>query len=106
MTPRILCVHEDGPILQDLGRRLQISGCEVLLANAGIDALHLLDNVPVQGIVMSCQIDLPDGRSLRNVIRRFYPEMPVLLLSVEEIVDMPLHIFREYLQNPAAPVEV
>ena len=107
MAQRILCVHGSGAVLRDLRGKLEQAGYEVLVAKTGEEALNILDHVPVDGAVLSFHMEAPQGRSLRNMVRRCYPEMPVLLFSdVDEVRNMPLHVFSEYLQHPASPAEV
>jgi hypothetical protein len=44
---------------------------------------------------------------MRNLLRHLYPDMPILLFSdVDEIRDIPLHVFRAYLEHPGPPDEI
>ena len=98
---RILCVHEDASVLEDLGRSLQAVGCEAIPATDGRGALQIMNHEHVDGIVLNYEIEAPDGRSLRNHIQHLYPNLPMLLFSdVDEIRDMPLHVFGAYLEHP------
>lgn len=107
MILRILCVHDSRFVLGQLSTALEDAGYEVLLAKNGEEALHLLSNVPVDGVVLSYHMYAPDGCSLRNVLRRMYPGTPTLLFSdVDEIRNLPLHVFSEYLKHPGTPDEV
>ena len=101
---RILCVHESGAVLHELEQTLTITGCEVVLAEDGSHAVQILQNEHVDGIVLSFDMEAPDGRALRNQIRHVCPDMPLLLFSnIEEIRDVPLHVFSAYLQHQGLP---
>jgi DNA-binding response OmpR family regulator len=98
---RILCVHEDKSVLETLGRALQTAGYEVLPVADGQSALLKLASERVDGIVLDYEMKAPDGRSLRNQIQHLHPNVPMLLFSdVDEIRDMPLHVFGAYLEHP------
>jgi|SRR3954470_15437258 DNA-binding NtrC family response regulator len=100
-TPRMLCVAESVWVLDELRRVLEIAGYEVVSASTGKHALRIVTHESVDGIVLSFDMKAPDGRALRNQIGHVHPEVPMLLFSdVEEIRDMPLHVFRAYLDNP------
>jgi CheY-like chemotaxis protein len=102
--PRILCVHERGAVLDELQRTLEASGCEVVPVNDGQSALRVLAEGCVDGIVLSYDMNAPDGRLLRNLVRHLHPEMPMLLFSnLDEIRDMPLHVFSAYVEHPGEP---
>ena len=101
---RILCVHESGSVLHELQEALAKTGCDVVLAEDGLHAVQILEREHVDGIVLSFDIEAPDGRALRNQIRHVCPDIPVLLFSsLDEIRDVPLHVFSAYLQHEGAP---
>lgn len=103
-TSRILCVHESGSVLHELQQALTRTGCDVVLAANGKQAVRILKHEHVDGIVLSYAMEAPDGRALRNEIRHVYPEMPLLLFSrMDEIRDAPLHVFSAYLQHQNVP---
>jgi DNA-binding NtrC family response regulator len=100
-TLRILCVHESGSVLEELQRTLESAGYEVVQALDGEQAVQVLAHERVDGIVLSYDMEAPDGRTLRNQIQHAHPDMPMLLFSdVKEIRDMPLHVFGECLVHP------
>ncbi len=101
---RILCVHENSSVLHELQQTLTETGCEVVLAADGSHAVDILEHQHLDGIVLSYNMEAPDGRSLRNQIRHVWPDMPVLLFSnMDEIRDAPLHVFSAYLQHQGLP---
>ena len=104
---RILCVDEDRPSLEQLRVALQSAGYEAIPTSDGEEALRLLATEEVDGVVLSYNMAAADGRSLRNTIRHFYPETPMLLFSaIEELTQMPLEVFRAYLAHPGPPAAV
>ena len=106
-TVRILCAHESTLVRRELRKSLEAAHYEVLLARSAEEALKVLEHVPVDGVVLGCHLEGSDGRSLRSMILHFDPNMPMLLFSdVDEIRDMPLHVFAECLQGVSAPAEV
>lgn len=100
-TPRILCVHESRSVLEELQRTLEGAGYEVVQAVDGEQAVQVLTQERVDGVVLSYDMEAPNGRALRNEIQRTYPDTPMLLFSdLDEIRNMPLHVFGEYLVHP------
>lgn len=98
---RILCVHESGSVLNELQHSLVEAGCGVVLANNSEHALHVLEQQHVDGIVLSYDMQAPDGRLLRNLLQHTYPEVPLLLFSqLEEIRNSPLHVFSAFVSHP------
>ena len=106
-TPRILCVLEKGPKLDELRSELEHAGYEVVRAYTGAEALDLLGSEHLDGVVLDYQIQTSGGVSLRNRIRRVNPDMPILLFSeLDEIKSIPLDVLRAYLRNPGPPESV
>src|SRR3954468_19678751 len=100
-TPRILCVHESRSVLEQLRLTLAASGFQSVPASEGGDALQVLSQNCIGGIVLSYDMKAPDGRSLRVHIQHAHPDVPVLLFcDVDEIRNMPLHVFSAYLEDP------
>jgi CheY-like chemotaxis protein len=101
ITPRILCAHESGAVLEELRRALEGAGYAVVQALDGEQAMQSLAHERVDGLVLRYDMEAPDGRALRNQIQRAYPDTPMLLFSdIEEIRNMPLHVLGEYLVHP------
>lgn len=100
-TLRILCVHKSGSVLQELQQALEHVGYEVVQATDGERAVQVLFHERVDGVVLSYDMEAPDGRALRNQIQHVHPDMPILLFSnVDEIRKIPLHVFGECLAHP------
>ncbi len=104
MSTRILCVHDRADELKRLRGALEEAGYEVVPATNGAEALHFLRMNTVQGAVLDYNAQAPGGVSLRNRIRHYFPEMPMLMFSdIAEIEHIPLDMFRAYLEDPAPP---
>jgi DNA-binding response OmpR family regulator len=104
---RVLCVHEDALVLEELRGTLVSAGYEVLLASDGEKAWRMLAREAVDGVVLGYDVEALDGRSLRSQIRHIYPELPMLLFSdIHEIRNIPLHVFRAYLEHPGPPANM
>lgn len=104
---RILCVHERDAVLQDLEITLGFAGYEVVTAMSGREALRVIAKQHVDGVVLGYDVQGADGHSLRNQLRHFFPELPMLLFAdVDEIRNIPLDVFRAYLEHPGPPAEI
>jgi len=101
---RVLCVHENGAVLRELQQSLAKTGCAAVLAKDGDQAVRILHHEQIDGIVLSYDIQIADGHALRNQIRHVCPDLPVLLFSnMDEIRDVPLQVFSDYLQHQDLP---
>jgi DNA-binding response OmpR family regulator len=97
-------VHESEPVLRDLELTLGFAEYQVSTALTSEEALRIVAEQRIDGIVLGYDVEAPDGRSLRNLLRHLNPEMPILLFSdVDEARDIPLHIFQAYLEHPTSP---
>ncbi len=81
---RVLIV-EDNPVNQKVAQRmLEKLGCDVEIANNGIEALSLLDERQYEMVLMDCQMPLLDGyettRQLRQ--RKSSPNCDVLVVAM------------------------
>lgn len=107
MSTRVLCVHERAEELTRLRGALEEAGYEVVPAANGEEAMHVLQSNSVQGAVLDYNAEAPGGISLRNSIRRFFPEVPMLMFSdISEIEHIPLDVFRAYLADPGPPAAI
>jgi CheY-like chemotaxis protein len=64
-------------------KQLSALGCAVLEAESGHEAADMVENIPAIALVLS-DIVMPggmDGRALARFVRRFRPEVPVVLMS-------------------------
>ena len=91
---RILVVDDDRPQAEEFGVLLRHAGCEVTLAGNGREAMDLLRR-DLPDIVLT-DLDMPemDGLELVQAIRRDYPALPVILMTVmgsEDVAARALH---------------
>jgi DNA-binding response OmpR family regulator len=101
---KILCVENHPEYLDALEHMLRGAGYDVVPARSGAQALFLLANLNVQGVLL--EYDLPDitGGALRSEMKRIRPEVPILLFSgVGSQTPFLLRFFDSYLRNGQNP---
>ena len=79
----VLLVEDDDKVRDVVRKQLSALGCAVLEAESGHEAADMVENIPAIAIVLS-DIVMPggmDGRALARFVRRFRPELPVVLMS-------------------------
>ena len=79
----VLLVEDDDKVRDVVRKQLSALGCAVLEAESGHEAADMIENIPAIAIVLS-DIVMPggmDGRALARFVRRFRPELPVVLMS-------------------------
>ena len=79
----VLLVEDDEKVRDVVRKQLSVLGCAVLEAESGHEAADMIENIPAIGLVLS-DIVMPggmDGRALARFVRRFRPEVPVVLMS-------------------------
>jgi len=80
----LLCIHRDPA---QLGL-LEQSGYELVTATTGSDGLRLFMSQAVDAIVLDYQLGLLDGGVVAGEIKKFKPQIPIVMLS--EDVDLPI----------------
>ena len=84
LSGRVVLLVEDDPEVRKVVRnQLAALGCSVLEAENGSEAADMIETIPAISLVLS-DVVMPggmDGRALARFIRRFRPEVPVLLMS-------------------------
>jgi len=96
----VLCVENDPDSLDTLRFILEGIGYDVMAATRAGQALDLLTNQNVDGVLL--EYDLPDatGASVRAEMRRIKPDVPVLLLDgVGEQTPPLIRFFDSYLKS-------
>jgi two-component system, sensor histidine kinase LadS len=82
---RTILIAEDNPVNQMvLKGMLQQTGCMVLTANNGEQALHILESQPVDLIMMDCQMPVLDGFEATRIIRSnntAYSDIPIIAVT-------------------------
>ena len=79
----VLLVEDDDKVRGVVRKQLSALGCAVLEAESGHEAADMVENIPAIALVLS-DIVMPggmDGRALARFVRRFRPELPVVLMS-------------------------
>jgi PAS domain S-box-containing protein len=79
----VLLVEDDEKVRDVVRKQLSALGCAVLEAESGHEAADMVENIPAIALVLS-DIVMPggmDGRALARFVRRFRPELPVVLMS-------------------------
>jgi CheY-like chemotaxis protein len=101
---RILCVHEEPGELEELSEVLELHGYDVVPAANGGKALDMLRSQPIDGVVLDYHVGTPSGIALRSRIRHQRPDIPILMFDdVQDVVQLPLEVFRAYLSTPEPP---
>ncbi len=99
-TLKVLCVENDVWQLDALKYLLEAVGFEVVSATTGDQALSILENYPVLGVLL--ESDLPDatGLAVRAEMKRIKPEIPVLLFNgVGSQTPFLLKFFDSYIRD-------
>ncbi|AMO37630.1 Histidine kinase [Thauera humireducens] len=79
----VMLVEDDDKVREVVRKQLSSLGCAVLEAESGHEAADMIENIPAIALVLS-DIVMPggmDGRALARFVRRFRPELPVVLMS-------------------------
>ena len=96
----VLLAEDDADVRTVVRMQLAELGCAVVEAENGAEAADMVENIPAIALVIS-DVVMPgtmDGRALARFVRRFRPELPIVLMSgfaeaqasVEVDPDLPL----------------
>ena len=80
---RVLLVDDDAEVRKVVRTQLAALGCSVLEAENGHEAADMVENVPAIALVLS-DVVMPggmDGRALARFVKRFRPDLPIVLMS-------------------------
>jgi len=97
---KVLCVENRPDYLRVLKQMLNEAGYEVVPAVTGEQALDLIADQSIDGVLL--EYDLPDagGATVRAEMKRIKPEVPVLLFSgVGEQTPILIRFFDAYLRD-------
>ena len=109
MQKRVLVVDDDD---MNLARTKIILGKEydVLLANSGVRALHILKNQKVDLVLLDIDMPLMNGIETFEHMKEFAADIPVIFLTasgeVEDVVGALLLGAVNYLKKPFRPQEL
>jgi DNA-binding response OmpR family regulator len=101
---KVLCVENHPEYMDALKYMLESAGYEVMPATTGEQALDLVRDHSVLGVLL--EYDLPDatGYAIRAEMKRIKPEVPVLLFNgVGSQTPFLLRFFDSYLRNCERP---
>ncbi|MGC2020277.1 MAG: response regulator [Candidatus Sulfotelmatobacter sp.] len=104
---KILCVEHHPEYMGTLKSMLESAGYQVVPATTGTQALRLLTNREIDGVLL--EYDLPDatGTAVRAEMKRIKQDVPVLLFSgVGSQTPFLLRFFDLYLRNHERPEKV
>ena len=81
MGHTILCIddHEQGLFVRKIV--LERRGYKILTATSGVRGLALLQQTPIDAVILDYRMEDMDGAAVATMIRRNFPQMPILLLS-------------------------
>jgi|SRR5579864_1135966 len=100
---KVLCIENRHDHLVALSRMLEATGYDVVQARNGEEALHMLRQESVDGILL--EYDLPDGTgtALRPKLKQIRPNIPILLFAgVGVQTPFLLRFFDEYVRKERA----
>jgi len=106
MTRTILCVDNDPVAQEQLTGMLEEFGYHVRPAASVQQAMEVLDDPGIDGVLL--EYDLPDdsGANLRGHINRHWPEMPVLMFAgIGSQTPFMVRLFDAYMRDAAIPHE-
>ena len=107
MSGSILIVDDEENLRLTLSRILTKSGFTVTTASSGEDALRLLQAGAYELAFIDLMMPGMGGLKLLAELRKFYPDMPVLILTAHATLDSAIEAVRQgardYLLKPADP---
>ncbi|MFP3389899.1 response regulator transcription factor [Brevibacillus sp. SIMBA_040] len=106
-----LMVVDDDPHIRELVRVfLEREGFEVMEAADGEEALSLFSTAPADLVILDIMMPNMDGWELCRELRRFYPDIPLLMLTAKGETSQKIKGFElgtdDYLVKPFEPAEL
>src|SRR5258708_28395431 len=77
----ILCIDDDGALLEARKELLEISDYEVLTAQSGEQGLALFVSHPIDAVVLDYKMPGMNGDQVARQMNRGQPDVPIFLLS-------------------------
>ena len=97
---KILCVEDQPDYMATLTCMLEGIGYEVLPAGNRGQALNLLANQTIDGVLLEYNLQDAAGTQLRAQLKAMRPELPVLLFDgIDSQTPIVLRFFDAYLRN-------
>jgi two-component system, OmpR family, response regulator MprA len=83
----VLVVDDDYAIRESLDRSLRANGFEVELANDGTEALHAIEDVSFDAVVLDILMPGRSGRDVCRTLRAAGNRVPILMLTARDTVS-------------------
>lgn len=84
---RLLVVDDDRDICDLLRDRLESEGFQVSIATDGHAALRILEDIPVDGVLLDIALPKLDGFDVLRQLRTTQPTLPVVMMTAVEALD-------------------
>ncbi len=102
--PKVLIVEDDETMAEMVGYNLRGQGLEIDTATDGQDGLRLAKDHAVALIILDVMLPTLDGLQILDELRRFRPDVPILLLTARTEEETKLRGFAagadDYLTKP------
>ncbi|MBB5150005.1 MULTISPECIES: response regulator [Ureibacillus] len=85
---KILIVDDQRGIRMLLDEIFKREGVKTYLASNGPEALQLIENSRMDGVLLDMKLPGIDGKEILRKIKTLYPEMPVFIMSAYEEAEM------------------
>lgn len=107
---KLLVVDDDSHIRELVKVFLENEGLDILEAVDGVDALSKLDSEKIDMVIMDIMMPNMDGWELCREIRKFYNDLPILMLTAKGETAQKVKGFNlgtdDYLVKPFEPEEL
>jgi DNA-binding NtrC family response regulator len=81
MSQHILVVDDEAPTRELLTIYFKRRGCTVTTAHNGADALRLVNESPVQLVILDVNLGDSSGLDLLEPMKKAHPNLPIILFS-------------------------
>lgn len=103
-TSTILIVDDEAIVRRVLGDGLEQAGHRVRLAACGAEAFAVLEQIPIDLIVLDLQLGDTDGVEVMRQVRSRWAQMPIIILtahgSLSSAIEAVRHEAADYLLKP------
>lgn len=110
MTPSILVIEDDPTIQNYIQTLLVQNGYSVRTTNSGISALEMIHDLPSDLVILDLQLPDMQGESVCLEIRKFHPELPVIMLTGKTAISEKIQGFTvgadDYITKPFVAEEL
>jgi DNA-binding response OmpR family regulator len=107
---KLLVVDDDSHIRELVKVFLENEGLDILEAVDGVDAMSKLDSEKIDMVIMDIMMPNMDGWELCREIRKFYNDLPILMLTAKGETAQKVKGFNlgtdDYLVKPFEPAEL